>query len=77
MSLLPVARADMVTEGLLPDCTPIEAAFSKVKQCLRRAEPRTDDDLRAAIWATFATITTSDAAGWFARRGYLPRHPSS
>jgi transposase len=40
-----------------PDFNPIEHAFShafsKVKQALRRAEARTDDTLRAAIWAAF------------------------
>jgi len=56
-----------------PDFTPIEEAFSKVKQSLRRAQPRTDDDLRAATWSAFATITPTDAAGWFTHCGYPPR----
>jgi transposase len=60
-----------------PDCNPIEQAFSKVKQALRRAQARTDDDLRAATWATFATITPTDAAGWFAHCGYRPVDRSS
>lgn len=47
-----------------------EEAFSKVKQALRRAKPRTDDDLRAATWSAFATITPRDAAGWFTHCGY-------
>jgi hypothetical protein len=55
------------------DFNPIEHAFSKVKQALRRAEARTDDTLRAATWAAFATITPRDAAGWFARCGYPPQ----
>jgi transposase len=54
-----------------PDFNPIEHAFSKVKQALRRAEARTEDALRAATWAAFATITLADAAGWFAHCGYL------
>jgi len=53
-----------------PDFSPIEHAFSKVKQALRRAQARTDDALRAATWAAFATITHADAAGWFAHCGY-------
>jgi transposase len=53
-----------------PDFNPIEEAFSKVKQALRRAEARTDDDPRTATWAAFATITPADAAGWFAHCGY-------
>lgn len=53
-----------------PDFNPVEHAFSKVKQALRRAQARSDDALRAATWAAFATITPQDAAGWFAHCGY-------
>jgi transposase len=60
-----------------PDFNPIEHAFSKVKQALRRAQPRTDDDLRIATWAAFATITPKDATGWFAHCGYPASHQSS
>jgi transposase len=55
-----------------PDFSPIEEAFSKVKRALRRAQARTDDELRAATWAAFATITPTDAAGWFTHCGYPP-----
>ncbi len=76
----PVVRAAIEQRGARslplppysPDFNPIEAAFSKVKQFLRRAEARTDDALRAATWAAFATVTPSDAAGWFAHCGYAP-----
>ena len=60
-----------------PDFNPIEEAFSTVKQFLRRAEARTDDELRAATWAAFATVTAPDAAGWFTHCGYPPRHQGS
>lgn len=60
-----------------PDFNPIEEAFSKVKQSLRRAQARTDDDLRTATWAAFATITPTDAAGWFSHCGYRPDDRSS
>jgi len=53
-----------------PDLTPIEEAFSKVKQSLRRAQARTDDDLRAATWSACSAVTTRDIPGWFAHRGY-------
>ena len=56
-----------------PDFNPVEEAFSKVKRSLRRAQARRDDDLRAATWDAFATITASDAAGWFIHCGYPPR----
>jgi transposase len=74
------ARARAVIEGrgaqlwhlpaYSPDFNPIEHVFSKVKQALRRAEPRTDDDLRAATWSALATITPDDIQGWFAHCGY-------
>ena len=60
-----------------PEFNPIELLFAKVKQALRRAEARTDDELRVATWAAFATLTPADAAGCFAHCGYLdPQHPS-
>jgi transposase len=55
-----------------PDFNPIEEAFSKVKQFLRRAQARTDDALRAATGAAFDTITSANAAGWFTHCGYPP-----
>jgi len=60
-----------------PDFNPIEHAFSKVKHSLRRAQARTDDDLRAATWAALATVTTADAAGWFSHCGYHSNHQPS
>jgi transposase len=55
-----------------PDFNPIEHAFSKVKEALRRAEARTREALEAAIGAALATITPADAAGWFRHCGYHP-----
>jgi transposase len=60
-----------------PDFNPLELAFSKVKQHLRRAEPRTDDALRAATWAAFATVTPGDIAGWLTHCAYLPEDQRS
>jgi transposase len=60
-----------------PDFNPIEEAFSKVKLALRRAQARTDDDLRVATWAAFATISNADAIGWFTHCGYPPDHQAS
>ena len=58
-----------------PDLTPIEQAFSKIKTTLRRAETRTREALDDAITAALATITTTDAHGWFAHCGYpIPAH---
>jgi transposase len=55
-----------------PDLNPIEEAFSKLKTCLRSAQPRTLDEHSTAIWAALRTITPQDATGWFAHAGYLP-----
>lgn len=52
------------------DFNPIEEAFSKVKAFLRRAQARTEDALRSATWDALASITQSDAAGWFSHCGY-------
>ena len=60
-----------------PDCNPIEEACSKVKHFLRRAEARTDDALRAATWAAFATITSANADGWFTHCGHPPHDQPS
>ena len=53
-----------------PDFAPIELAFSKLKQFLRRAEARTRAALDEAITAGLRTITTADARAWFAHCGY-------
>jgi transposase len=56
-----------------PDLSPIELAFSKVKEALRRAEARTREDLETAIGAALAAVTPDDAAGWFRHCGYFPQ----
>lgn len=53
-----------------PDLAPIELAFSKIKEALRRAGARTREALEAAIAAALDTVTASDAAGWFRHCGY-------
>jgi transposase len=56
-----------------PDFSPIELAFSKLKEALRRAGARTKAALEAAIAAALDAITARDARGWFAACGYPPR----
>lgn len=57
-----------------PDLTPIEPAFAKVKQALRRAEARSFADLVAAIGPALDAVTEPDAHGFFAHCGYpLPQ----
>lgn len=55
-----------------PDFSPIEEAFSKLKNGLRRAGARTREDLQEAICQALLTITAQDAQGWFRHCGYLP-----
>ncbi len=53
-----------------PDFTPIEQAFSKLKQVLRRAAARTRAALDAAITTALSTITAANARAWFTHCGY-------
>ena len=48
-----------------PDFNPIEHAFAKLKNFLRKAKARTQETLEVAIAAALATITGHDARGWF------------
>lgn len=56
--------------GYSPDLNPIELAFSKLKQWVRRAEARTRQTLDHAIAAALHTITLQDVIGWFEYAGY-------
>jgi len=55
-----------------PDFSPIEHAFSRRKEALRRAGARTRAALEAALAAALDAITTDDARGWFRHGGYPP-----
>jgi transposase len=54
----------------LPDFTPIEQAFSKLKAVLRRLGARTTEALWEAMRVAVETITRADASAWFAHAGY-------
>lgn len=56
-----------------PDLNPIEQAFSKIKQLVRRAEARTTQALEAAIAQALAQVTPADASGFFRGCGYAPQ----
>jgi transposase len=53
-----------------PDLNPIEAMWSKVKEILRSLKARTPEALLDAIGVALRSVTTTDAAGWFAHSGY-------
>ena len=53
-----------------PDFNPIEQCWSKVKEFLRAAQARTSEALEQAVAAAFASVTASDARGWFQHCGY-------
>ena len=53
-----------------PDFNPVEQCWSKIKEFLRAAEARTPEALQQAIADAFATVTTTDARGWFQHCGY-------
>lgn len=56
-----------------PDLSPIEPCWSKLKTALRTAKARTRDALDTAITGALATVTSSDAYGWFLHCGYALR----
>jgi transposase len=53
-----------------PDFNPIEQAFAKVKQALRRREARSWDAVVAAIGDLLPTITPADARAFFTDAGF-------
>lgn len=53
-----------------PDLNPIEEAFSKLKNLLRKAEARTEETLYAAIRTGLHAITPQNVHGWFQHCGY-------
>jgi transposase len=60
-----------------PDLAPIELAFAKIKQAVRRASARTRQALEAAIAHALTLISASDAQGFFAHCGFLTDPPNA
>jgi transposase len=56
-----------------PDLNPIEEAFSKIKNMVRKAGARTRGALVEAIALAISALTLEDVAGWFAHCGYYPQ----
>jgi transposase len=55
-----------------PDYNPIEEAFSKIKNLLRKAVARSKEALIEAIGAALSAVTATDARGFFEHAGYRP-----
>ena len=53
-----------------PDMNPIERAWSKLKTYLRARAARTREALEHAIPEAIATVTPSNAQGWFRHAGH-------
>jgi transposase len=53
-----------------PDLNPIEEAFSKIKNILRKLGARTHQALLEAMEEALFEVTAADAAGWFDHCGY-------
>lgn len=53
-----------------PDLNPIEEAFSKVKQLLRKIGPRTKEALVEAMGRALGAVSAQDIGGYFAHCGY-------
>ena len=56
-----------------PDLNPIEEAFSKTKNIVRKAGARTRQASVEAIAKAISSLTLEDVAGWFAHCGYYPQ----
>jgi transposase len=53
-----------------PDFNPIEKAWSKLKQHLRRLKARTVEQLQQSLAQALPTITPGNAQAWFRHCGY-------
>jgi transposase len=53
-----------------PDYNPIEEAFAKIKNLLRKAAARSKEALIGAIAAALSAITAEDIRGYFQHAGY-------
>ena len=57
-----------------PDLNPIEEAFSKVKDMLRRAGARTKEALLEVLGEALSAASSGDARGYFEHAGYRPQN---
>jgi transposase len=55
-----------------PDYNPIEEAFSKIKNLLRKAAARSKEALVEAICQALSAVSAEDTQGYFEHAGYRP-----
>ncbi len=55
-----------------PDFNPIEEAFAKIKNLLRKAAARSKEVLVEAIGVALSAVTAEDVRGYFEHAGYRP-----
>ena len=55
-----------------PELNPIEEAFAKIKDTLRRAGARTKGALVEALAEALSAVSARDARGYFEHAGYRP-----
>jgi transposase len=55
-----------------PDYNPIEEAFAKIKNLLRKAAARSKEALVEAIGVALFAVTAADVRGFFEHAGYRP-----
>ena len=69
--LIEVRGAELVyLPSYSPDLNPIEEAFSKIRNILRKVGARTHEALVEAMSEALSEVTPWDAAGWFDHCGY-------
>ena len=56
-----------------PDFNPIEEAFSKMKNLIRKAEARSKEALLEAIAAAISAVSAEDVRGFFEHCGYVTK----
>jgi transposase len=55
-----------------PDYDPIEEAFAKIKNLLRKTATRSKEALVEAIGVALSAVTVADVRGFFEHAGYCP-----
>ena len=56
--------------ALLPDYSPIEQCWSKIKAYLRGAKAHTREQLESSLTAVLGLVTKADIRGWFKHCDY-------